>query len=122
MTVGDKRREIGLGAFPGVTLARDRARETKDQIRQGIDPVAERKTARAALSAARCRRLTFEDATDKYLAAKVDGFKNGKHRQQWQNTLQTHAMPGLGKMLVEEIAVQDVLRVLEPIWQVKTET
>jgi integrase len=124
VTVGGRRREIGLGGFPDVTLAqaRERAREAKDKIRQGIDPVEERKAAQAALAAAQRRGLTFADATDKYLAAKLDAFKNAKHRQQWQNTLQTYAMPELGKMLVDEITVQDVLRVLEPIWQSKTET
>lgn len=123
-SVGGKRREIGLGGFPDVTLAqaRERARETKDQIRRGIDPVEERKAARASLAAASLRGLTFADATDKALAAKLDAFKNAKHRQQWENTLQTYAMPELGKMLVDEITVQDVLRVLEPIWQSKTET
>ncbi|MBY6163105.1 integrase arm-type DNA-binding domain-containing protein [Mameliella alba] len=124
VTVGGKRREIGLGGFPDVTLAqaRERARETKDKIRQGIDPVEERKAAQAALTEAQRRGMTFEDATGEYLAAKLDAFKNAKHRQQWQNTLQTYAMPELGKMLVDEITVQDVLRVLEPIWQTKTET
>jgi hypothetical protein len=36
VTVGSKRREIGLGGFPDVTLAqaRERAREAKDLIRR----------------------------------------------------------------------------------------
>ncbi|WP_300532636.1 hypothetical protein [uncultured Mameliella sp.] len=46
--------------------------------------------------AARRRGLTFAEATDKCLAAKLDAFKNAKHRQQWQNTLQSYAMPELG--------------------------
>jgi integrase len=124
VSVAGRRREIGLGGFPEVTLAqaRDRAREAKDKIRRGIDPVEERKAARAALEAARRRGLTFADAVDKALAAKLDAFKNPKHRQQWENTLQTYAMPELGRLLVDEITAQDVLRVLEPIWQSKTET
>ncbi|MEV8468643.1 integrase arm-type DNA-binding domain-containing protein [Fluviibacterium sp. DFM31] len=124
VSVGKKRREIGLGGYPEVTLAqaRDRAREAKDKIRRGIDPIEERRSARAALATARLRGLTFAIATDKCLAAKLDAFKNPKHRQQWQNTLQTYAMPELGSMLVDEITVQDILRVLEPIWQSKTET
>lgn len=122
--VGGKRREIGLGGFPDVTLAqaRERARGTKDLIRNGIDPVEDRKAKRAALAAARSRGLTFKDAVDRYLAAKLDAFRNEKHRQQWQNTLATYALPELGAMLVSDITVQDVLRVLEPIWRTKTET
>lgn len=124
VTVGAKRREIGLGGFPDVTLAqaRERAREAKDQIRRGIDPVEERKAVKASLVAARSRGLTFANAVDKCLAAKLDAFKNPKHREQWRNTLQTYAMPTMGAILVDDIAVQDVLRVLEPIWQTKTET
>ncbi|MDO6588297.1 integrase arm-type DNA-binding domain-containing protein [Salipiger sp. 1_MG-2023] len=123
-TIGGKRREIGLGGFPDIPLAtaRDRARELKDKIWRGIDPVEERKAARSALVAAAGRGMLFKDATDHYLAAKLDAFKNAKHRQQWANTLKTYAMPVLGDMLVDDITVQDVLRVLEPIWQTKTET
>lgn len=122
--VGDTRREIGLGGYPDLTLsmARDRAREAKDQIRQGVDPIEHRKAAKAALTAAQRRGLTFADATDKYLAAKLDAFKNPKHRQQWRNTLETYARPEIGRMLVHDIDVRDVLRVLEPIWHKKTET
>jgi integrase len=122
--VGEKRREIGLGGYPDTTLAqaRERARAAKDMILAGIDPVEDRKAKRAALAAARNRGLTFKDAVDRYLAAKLEAFRNEKHRQQWQNTLSTYALPKLGAMLVSDIAVQDVLRVLEPIWKAKTET
>jgi integrase len=122
--IGEARRDIGLGGFPAVTLsqAREKAREARDKISQGIDPIEERKAAKAALAAAQRRGLTFADATDKYLAAKLDAFKNAKHRQQWQNTLETYAKPELGRMMVQDIAVQDVLRVLQPIWKTKTET
>ncbi len=124
VTVGAKRREIGLGGFPDVTLAqaRERAREAKGQIRKGLDPVEERKAARSALIAAQGRGLLFKDAVDRCLAAKLDGFKNAKHRDQWRNTLDTYALPVLGQMMVEQITTQDVLRVLQPVWTSKTET
>jgi len=124
VTVGMLRRDIGLGGFPGVTLAqaRDKAREMRDKIERGIDPVEERKAIKAALVAAQRRGLTFKDAVDRALAAKLDAFKNPKHRQQWENTLATYAMPELGKMLVQDITTQDVLRVLQPLWIDRTET
>lgn len=123
-TVGAARRDIGLGGFPAVTLsqAREKARDARNKIAQGVDPIEERKAFKAALAAAQNRGLTFADATDKYLGVKLDAFKNAKHRQQWQNTLETYAKPELGKMLVQDIEVQDVLRVLQPIWNDKTET
>ena len=122
--VGDHRREIGLGSYPEVTLAqaRDKAREIKNKVRNGIDPVEERKAARAALIAAQRRGLVFSNAIDRYLDSKLDAFKNDKHRQQWRNTLETYAKPELGSLLVQDITVQDVLRVLKPIWSEKTET
>ena len=57
--VGSKRREIGLGGFPDVTLAqaRERAREAKEAIRQGIDPIEQRRASRAALAAQQARGL-----------------------------------------------------------------
>lgn len=122
--VGTMRRDIGLGGFPGITLsmARDKAREARAKIEGGIDPVEERKATKAALVAAQRRGLTFSAAVDKALSAKLDAFKNPKHRQQWENTLQTYAIPELGKMLVQDITPQDVLRVLQPHWINKTET
>lgn len=123
-TVGTLRRDIGLGGFPGVTLsqARDKAREARAKIEGGIDPVEARKAAKAALVAAQRRGLTFADAVDRCLAAKLDAFKNPKHRQQWENTLASYATPDLGAMLVNDITTQDVLRVLQPHWTDKTET
>ncbi|MDP2582237.1 integrase arm-type DNA-binding domain-containing protein [Shimia thalassica] len=122
--VGSKRRDFGLGGFPAVTLAqaREKARDMRSKIENGVDPIEERKAAQAALEAAQRRGLAFEEAVDKALANKLDAFKNPKHRQQWENTLATYATPELGKMLVEDITTQDVLRVLQPIWTTKTET
>ena len=122
--VGSLRRDIGLGGFPGVTLsqARDKAREARAMIEGGIDPVEQRKAAKAALVAAQRRGMTFAKAVENYLGAKLDAFKNAKHRQQWENTLAAHAIPDLGKMLVQDIATQDVLRVLQPLWTDRTET
>ncbi|MEC9198986.1 MAG: Arm DNA-binding domain-containing protein, partial [Pseudomonadota bacterium] len=123
-TIGKKRREIGLGAFPDVPLskAREKAREAKERIAAGADPVEERKAARAALAAAQQRGLTFEDAVERFLDAKLDQYRNAKHRNQWRSTLKNYALPTLGKMLVGDIETQDVLRTLQPIWQDKTET
>lgn len=123
-TVGKLRRDIGLGGFPAVTLAqaRDKARDARAKIESGIDPVEARKATKAALAAAQRRGLTFDAATKSYLETKLEGFRNAKHRQQWENTLATYAAPEIGKMLVQDIESQDVLRVLKPIWSDKTET
>ncbi|HYJ97268.1 MAG TPA: Arm DNA-binding domain-containing protein, partial [Burkholderiaceae bacterium] len=50
--VGDKRREIGLGAYPGVgvALAREKAQQMRDDIAAGIDPVIRRAEARQSIA------------------------------------------------------------------------
>lgn len=122
--IGGKRRELGLGSYPEIPLAqaRDRAREAKDKIRNGIDPIVERRQVRAQLATEQRRGMTFSEATERYLAAKLDAFKNSKHRDQWRSTLERYAIPELGPMLVDDLTVQDILRVLDPIWKTKTET
>ncbi|EBA04050.1 putative P4-family integrase [Rhodobacterales bacterium HTCC2150] len=123
-TIGGKRRHIGLGSFPTVTLAmaRQLAREAYLSIRNGQNPIEERKAATSALVAAEKRGLTFANAMEKYLAIKLAEFDNEKHRKQWGATLDKYAIPALGEMLVADIQVQDVRRALEPIWTNKTET
>jgi integrase len=123
-TIGGKRRHLGLGGFPTVTLAmaREMAREAFMSIRAGNDPIEQRKAAQAALTATQKRGLTFADAMEKFLAIKLQEFDNDKHRKQWRATLDKYAAPAIGKMLVADIALPDVLRILEPIWLDKTET
>jgi len=122
--VGEKRRDIGLGGFPTVTLAqaRDKAREARDMISRGVDPVEERKAVKARLILAQQRGMLFKEAVDKALAAKLDAFQNEKHCDQWRNTLDTYAIPQLGALTLQEIDTAAVLRVLQPIWANKTET
>ena len=94
-TVGERRTDIGLGGYPTVTLAqaREKAREARDKLERGVDPIAERRAAKARLIAARRKGMTFADAMDKVLTAKLDAFKNEKHRDQWRNTLVQYAIP-----------------------------
>jgi len=123
-TVAGKVRQIGLGGYPDVSLAqaRDFARVLREKIRRGIDPIEERKEAKAALFAAQKRGLTFDEAVERYLEQKEKELSNDKHRKQWWSTLTTHASPELGKMLVDEITVHDIQRVLDPIWLTIAET
>lgn len=123
-TVGGKRRNIGLGGFPDVTLAgaREKAREYRELIEKGIDPVEKRQAARQSLIAEQGKALTFDDAARQFLAVKSREFKNPKHIQQWTNTLSTYASPYIGKMAVSAIELPHIVQVLEPIWHTKTET
>jgi integrase len=122
--VGTKRRDMGLGGFPDVTLAKARtdARAARDTIRGGTDPIEEARAKRSALKAAQAAALTFEQCAAEYIKAQRSGWRNDKHAQQWENTLSTYAYPHLGSILVQDIGLPNVLAVLKPIWETKTET
>lgn len=123
-TVGGKRRDMGLGGFPSVTLAgaRERARLARDLIDQGKDPIEVRRLAKLALRADGAKAVTFEEAAKAYMAAHESSWRNAKHREQWRNTLKGLAYPHVGKLAVRDIEVAHVLTVLEPVWKTRTET
>jgi hypothetical protein len=80
---------------------------------------AERLVA-AKLQAARA--VTFDNAAAGYLQAHQGSWKNGKHSQQWRNTLATLVSPVFGSLPVSEIDTALVLKALEPIWTKIPET
>lgn len=123
-TVGGRRRDMGLGGFPDVTLAgaRDAARRARAMIDEGVDPIEDRRARQAALKAASAKVITFKQAAQAYIDAHGDSWRNAKHRQQWENTLETYAYPKIGALSVRDIEVAHVLSVLEPIWKTRTET
>lgn len=123
-TVGTKRREIGLGSYPGVGLAAARiaGAEMRDQIRRGIDPVELRKTAKLELIASQRRGLSFQEAVDLFVPIKELELSPGKYRKSWRDSVDKYAMPALGTKLVHEIALQDIVSVLENIWASKYPT
>ncbi|AIV65360.1 tyrosine-type recombinase/integrase [Burkholderia pseudomallei] len=122
--VGDRRREIGLGSYPAVSLkdAHARAQAERDKIKAGIDPVLERKAAESALRVAQASEITFAEAARQFIHSRLQAWKNAKHADQWRNTIAEYAEPVLGKMLVRHITREHVLQVLDPIWTTKTET
>ncbi|WP_150497822.1 tyrosine-type recombinase/integrase [Roseibium aquae] len=115
-TIDGRRREIGLGSFPTISLAdaREAANENKRLIRAGHDPIAAKQRDR--------RVLTFSQAVERYLEKKEAEFRNEKHLKQWRSTLDTYASPIIGKMQAQAITLPDIVKVLEPIWTTKTET
>ncbi|HET8903661.1 MAG TPA: integrase arm-type DNA-binding domain-containing protein [Saccharospirillum sp.] len=122
--VGAKRRDIGLGGFPDVPLAQARvkAREIKELISQGIDPVTERKVRRSALIADQAKAITFEILASEYVAKKAKEFKTTKQVQRLEHYLGSYAYPYIGKMVVGDIDRAHIVKMLEPIWDTKTET
>ena len=120
-------REMGLGSFDLLSLAeaREAALLLRKRVHQKpehggpIDPLQERQAAEIAQT---IKDLTFRQTTVDYLAANRDSWKNAKHRQQWENTLETYVHPTLGHLPVKTINRDLVVRVLQPIWHDKPET
>jgi integrase len=121
--VGAKRRDVGLGGFPDVTLAtaRDKARDAREKIAAGVDPVLEKQAARSALIASQVGAKTFGECAASYLKARSPEWKSAKHAAQWASTLQTYAAH-MTDMQVRDVGLPHVLAALEPIWTEKTET
>ena len=122
--LNDKRRRMGLGSYPAVSLAeaRDRARLARSLIRSGIDPIDQRASNKETIVAAAAKSLTFAKAAEKFIAAHEDSWSNAKHRLQWVSTIGTYANPIIGQLPVAAIEQRHILQTLNPIWRSKTET
>lgn len=112
-----KRRDIGLGRYPEVSLkeARERASEHRRLARDGVDPVAEKRRARTVIP-------TFKDASESVFNERKTGFKNEKHAWQWLTTLKEYAWPTLGSKPVDQITGPMIVHAVKPIWLEKPET
>lgn len=124
MVVGDKRRDMGLGSYPEVSLAKakEAAVEQRQKVKEGIDPIDARKSAQALLKAEQASFISFKEAALQYINTHRAGWKSTKHAAQWSNTLETYAYPVMGDLHVKDVALDHVLQIIEPIWQTKTET
>ncbi len=122
-----KRHEAGLGSFGkrDVTLemARDKAAKYREMIRQGKNPIAERRHEE--------KIPTFGECVDRFYADKVEykvlpdgktsGLKSEKSRRQFRMTMEVYAK-SLSDIPVDKITRDDILKVLRPIWDTKRET
>ncbi|MEV8879189.1 tyrosine-type recombinase/integrase [Mesorhizobium ciceri] len=122
--IGGKARYMGLGDVQTFSLkeARERARDARQKVTDGIDPIEVRKEKKATLRAEDAKRVTFKQASERYITAHSAGWKNAKHAEQWRNTLATYAWPVIGDLPVAKVDTAHVMQILEPIWATKTET
>ena len=113
--VQGRRHDLGLGAYPDVTLAmaRQKATEARRLILNGDDPIAIRRQAQPK---------TFRDAAIELIESKRPGWKSAKHAAQWTSSLEAYVFPRLGNMQVTKVATADVVGALKPIWSQKPET
>ena len=116
ITIRGKRRELGLGSFPLVSLAnaREAAADNKRLARLGGDPLQAKRAAREI--------LTFEEAALKVHEIHKPSWRNEKHANDFINSFKSYVFPEIGVVRVSDVSSADVLSVLQPIWLEKPET
>ena len=121
IVVDGRRRDIGLGSFSTVGLARARslAHDNRVAVAEGRDPVAEKRESAQRRAPA---IPTFAQAAAQVIELRRPTWSNPKHSAQWESTLATYAYPMIGHMAVDAITPADVMDVLTPIWTCKPET
>ncbi|MCW8916265.1 MAG: integrase arm-type DNA-binding domain-containing protein, partial [Magnetovibrio sp.] len=119
-----KARQMGLGSLKTVTLAeaRDEAMDCRKLLREGIDPIDDRKTKRQMMRLESISTITFKECANQYITSHKAGWRNPKHAAQWTATLETYAYPVFGDLSVQLIDTDLVMQVLDPIWHTKSET
>ena len=117
LTIRGRRRELGLGGFPLVTLAeaREQALANRKQARSGGDPLDEKRKDQGM--------PTFEEASARVIEIHRPSWKNGgKSEAQWESSLRQYVFPRLGRRSVSDVTTADVMSVLTRIWHEKPET
>jgi len=113
-----KQTSIGLGNIHTRTLAevREIAAVMRNAIANGRNPADELR------SKAELNKPTFKTSALALIEAKRPSWKNAKHAQQWQNTLEQYVHPAIGHKLPADVTLADVKAILLPLWTSKTET
>src|SRR5216683_925523 len=119
-----KRRDMGLGPFPDISLAEARAKATehRKQRHEGIDPLDAKAAKRQAQRVSDAKGRTFRECAVDYIEKNRAGWRNAKHAAQWTATLATYVYPTLGELPVAAIDAGLVVQMLDPIWTEKPET
>ncbi len=124
IVIGGRRRDLGLGPYPAVSLAvaRTIAQTNRSAVAEGRDPAAEKREAREAGRKPASSIPTFAEAAARVIELRRPTWSNPKHAYQWQSTLQIYAFPLVGRKAVDAITAADVLEALTPVWTSKPET
>lgn len=119
LTIEGRRREMGLGPWPDVSIAeaRERAHVARRRVRDGADPIEERSAARL-----RSKRLTVAEAIEGCFAARQAELKADGAAGRWLSPLSVHVIPAIGERAVEDVDQHMLKRLLEPLWHEKPDT
>ena len=116
LVVNGRRREMGLGRWPDVSIgeARDSAAEARKTLRSGADPVKARQDAKR-----RFDRLTVSDAIDQCFEARQAELKGDGKAGRWMSPLSVHVIPKIGRSAIEDVDQHVLKRIFDPIWHEK---
>lgn len=122
-THNSKRQNMSLGPYPEISLklARQRATKARNDINNGINPIAE-KIAINALSESQMKKVSFEEFATDYINTMRPRWRNEKHADQWLSTMKTYAFPKIGNLAIDEIETEHIHKILSQIWLKKPET
>ena len=126
LTEDGKRKNIGLGGYPKISLAE--ARKAAQSLRDGKDP--EPTPAIVApgvagpVAVATVTVPTFWEYADRWIAEQRATWTNERHATQWTESLTNHAYPHIGLKPIDQITRQDVRGLLlhDGLWYEKHET
>lgn len=67
---------------------------------------------------------TFSEVAKKAIDAteKTRRWKSEKHAAQWRTTIETYAIPLVGRKKISDITRADILKIVGPLWEEKTDT
>lgn len=120
-TIFGRRREMGLGPFPEVSLksARLEAEKWQAVVRDGKDAIKERESMRR--QAEQNLHILRDVALDAFESRKAE-LKGDGMSGRWFSPLEIHVLPKLGKTPVSQIDQRDIRDTLAPIWHDKADT
>ena len=102
ISIGGKRREMGLGGYPEISIkqAREDAETFRSAVRNGIDPIQHRDQQKRELlnSNNTLEKISYEAFEARKAELKEDG-KAGR----WFTPIKLHVLPKIGNMRIEEI-------------------
>jgi integrase len=116
--LGDRRREMGLGAYPIVALqaARDAAIDLQRLIRTGIDPIDQKRTEGHRRELSAMKAISFAEAASAFIGANEHKWRDSKS---WHSSFDSLANPIIGNLPVALIDTPAIMSVLKPIWLTK---
>lgn len=119
IVVQGKRREMGLGSYPDVSIgeARERAASARRLLRDGVDPIEARKEKMTP-----SERLSVKEAIEICFEARRAELKDDGKAGRWMSALENHIIPKFGQIPVETVDQHVLKNALEPIWHSKANT